>query len=139
MGDEVKDAWSEVADGFARLGQAIRDGYVGQEVADQRPVQPPDPADVGLRDALERFVAAGRDIGQRASGMARDVDVSAHARQVASSLNDALSATVDMIGREVAGWFERRDPTAATDDGTSQLAEAPTELTDTTTEEPASP
>ena len=66
-----------------------------------------------MREAFERFVAAGRDVGQRAVDVVRDVDVNAQAKHAASALNDALSATVDMIGREVSGWFGRSD---ATDD-----------------------
>ena len=123
MGDQVKDAWSEVAEGFAKLGQAIRDGYLGE--GPPGGARPHDPADTGLRDALERFVAAGRDIGQRTATMVRDIDVNAQAKQAASSLNDALSATVDMIGREVAGWFERHERPAATGDAHPELDEAP--------------
>ena len=40
----------------------------------------------------------------------RDSDVNAQAKHAAASLNDALSATVDMIGREVSGWFGRTEP-----------------------------
>ena len=36
---------------------------------------------------------------------------SAQARQAADRLDGALSATVDTIGREVAGWFRRPDET----------------------------
>ena len=129
MGDEVKDAWSEVADGFARLGQAIREGYVGPDAAASEPAaRPSDPADIGLRDALERFVAAGRDIGQRASTMVRDVDVNVEAKRAASSLNDALSATVDMIGREIAGWFDQHEPPATGSGATTELDESDAEV-----------
>ena len=52
--------------------------------------------------------------------MARDDDVKAQARQAAASLNDALSATVNMIGEQVGELFKRpakkvADPPASTD------------------------
>lgn len=102
VGDPVKDAWGEVAEGFSELGRAMKGRYVGEAQPDQT-AAPPD----GLREALERLVAAGRDIGQRAADVVRDADVNAQVKQATVSLNDALSATVDMIGREVAGWFGR--------------------------------
>jgi hypothetical protein len=51
----------------------------------------------------------------------RDAGVNAQAKDAAASLNDALSATVAMIGNEVGQRFGRNDRTAATtsaaDDG----------------------
>jgi hypothetical protein len=60
-----------------------------------------------LRDAFDRLVAAGRELGDRAADIARDEEVRAQARRAATSLNDALSATVDLIGEEVGGLFKR--------------------------------
>jgi hypothetical protein len=108
MSDPMKDAWSDVAEGFSSLGRVIKDRYQG----DDAPPAPDAAAarlDEALRDAVERFVAAGREIGQRAVDVVRDPEVSAQARAAASRLDDALSATVDSIGREVAGWFRRPD------------------------------
>jgi hypothetical protein len=108
MGDPMKDAWADVAEGFSSLGRAIRDRYEGDDA-------PPSPdaaaagLDEALRDAVERFVEAGREIGQRAVDVVQDPHIGAQARQAAARLEDALSATVDMIGHEVAGWFGRRD------------------------------
>jgi hypothetical protein len=111
MSDPVKDAWSEVAEGFSNLGQAMKDRYrsTDQEVGSDKS----EAEEEGLREAFERFVTAGRDVGQRAVDVVRDADVNAQAKHAATALNDALSATVDMIGREVAGWFGRAE---ATDD-----------------------
>jgi hypothetical protein len=113
-----------VADGFARLSGAVRDRYHGEveegegaepsggadhrEQAEHRP--PPEPAAAvdALRDALDGLISAGRDVGQRALDVWRDPDVNAEARHAASSLNEALGATVDMIGREVANLFTPR-------------------------------
>jgi len=122
--DPVKAAWGDVAEGFSKLGQAMKGRYAGEappEAADS----PPD----GLRDAFERFIAAGRDIGQRATDVVRDADVNTQAKDAATSLNDALSATVDMIGREVTGWFTRPpvdEDVLAVVDVTSESAPDPT-------------
>ncbi len=62
-----------------------------------------------MRDAFERFVNAGRDVGLRAVDVLRDDDVKTQAKHAATSLNDALSATVDLIGREVGSLFRRPD------------------------------
>jgi hypothetical protein len=108
MADPMKDAWAEVAEGLSSLGRTIKERYEG----DDPPPRPDATAfglDDALRDAIERFVAAGREIGQRAVEVVRDPQVSAQARQAAGRLDDALSATVDTIGREVAGWFRRPD------------------------------
>jgi len=104
----MKDAWADVGEGFSSLGRVIKERYQGEE-----PPPAPDAAAAGfdqaLRDAVERFVAAGREIGQRAVDVVRDPEVGAQARQAAARLDDAVSATVDTIGREVAGWFRRPD------------------------------
>jgi hypothetical protein len=102
---DPKDAWADVAEGFSSLGRTIKARYEGED-----PPPRPDAAaglDDALRDAIERFVAAGREIGQRAVEVVRDPEINAQARAAASRLDDALSATVDAIGREVAGWFRR--------------------------------
>jgi hypothetical protein len=116
----MKHAWGDVADGFARLGGAVRQRYhaeVGdegeqhEEHGEREPRKPP-PQPVAaidaLRDALDGLVAAGRDVGQRALDVWRDPDVNAEAKHAAASLNEALSATVDMIGREVSSLFTGR-------------------------------
>jgi hypothetical protein len=111
MSDPVKDAWNEVAEGFSQLGQAMKARYRSADEADAGATSASG-AEEGLREAFERFVAAGHDVGQRAVDVVRDADVNSQARQAAASLNDALSATVDMIGREVSGWFARSEPAA---------------------------
>jgi hypothetical protein len=110
MTDPVKDAWGEVAEGFAQLGHTMKDRYRGPDRAGGAGSGGVEASADALRDAFERLVAAGRDIGQRATDVVRDADVQGQVRQAASSLEDALSATVDMIGREVTGWFDRPDP-----------------------------
>jgi len=122
MGDPMRDAWNEVADGFAKLGDAMKDRYRGDAdgaPADRASAAPP--GYEGLREAFERLIDAGREVGQRSIEVLRDPDVNSQAKDAASSLNDALSATVDMIGKEVGRWFGRGadatpDPSAQPDD-----------------------
>jgi hypothetical protein len=110
----MKQAWNDVAEGFSTLGRMMKDSYQGASGD-----EPGDTATAGattggtqdaraaLRDAFDRLVAAGRDLGDRAADVARDDDVKAQAKRAAASLNDALSATVDLIGEEVGGLFKR--------------------------------
>ena len=136
MSEPMKDAWNEVADGFAKLGSVMRDRYRGG--ADDTPgaADTATAADTGtaagierLREAFERLVEAGRDVGQRSVDVVRDADVAAQAKDAASSVNDALSATVDMIGHEVGQWFGRGETTSntATSDA-SEPVDAPSEV-----------
>jgi hypothetical protein len=117
MSDPMKDAWNEVAEGFAKLGGAMKDRYRGEASGGEAAAAP---APDQLREAFERLVEAGRDVGQRSVEVLRDADVNAQARQAATSLNDALAATVDMIGNEVGRWFGRDGTTTATVDDTPE-------------------
>jgi hypothetical protein len=106
----MKQAWNDVAEGFSTLGRMMKERYEGasgDESGDA--VTPVGASDAGpaLRDAFDRLVAAGRDLGDRAADIARDDDLRAQAKRAAASLNDALSATVDLIGEEVGGLFSR--------------------------------
>ena len=114
MADPMKDAWANAAEGFSALGRAIKERYEGDD-----PPPRPDAAAAGFDDALraafERFVAAGARSVERAVEVARDPQVGTQARQFADRLEDALSTTVDTIGREVEGWFRRpAEPVEAT-------------------------
>ena len=70
-----------------------------------------------LRQAFERLLAAGREVGERTVKVAGDDEVRSQAKQAASSLNGALSATVDLIGEQIAGLFSRADK----ENGSSQI------------------
>lgn len=118
MSDPVKDAWNEVAEGFSKLGQAMKERFRGAEQQEGTTGSSDAGAEAGLREAFERFVSAGRDVGQRAAEVVRDADVNAQAKHAASTLNEALSATVDMIGREVGGLFGRGDEEEGSDEPT---------------------
>jgi hypothetical protein len=119
MNDPMKDAWNDVAEGFASLGRLMKDRFEADETAQPLPAEDT-AAGEALRESFERFVAAGRDVGQRAVDVLRDDEVRAQAKQAATALNDALSATVDLIGREVGGLFghgdKRPDETRPADD-----------------------
>ena len=124
MGEPVKDAWSEVADGFAKLGVAMRERY--RQEGDDAPSDAAESDVAGaqrLREAFERLVAAGRDVGQRSMDVVRDADVNAQAKDAARALNDALAATVDMIGSEVGQLFGRSDKSSATSSAAEEDAD----------------
>jgi hypothetical protein len=111
MNDPMKDAWNDVADGFSSLGRLMKERFEVDEAGQPAPTEDTAGGEA-LREAFERFVAAGRDVGQRAVEVLRDDDVKVQAKQAATALNDALSATVDLIGREVGGFFGRGDKPA---------------------------
>jgi hypothetical protein len=110
MSDPMKQAWNDVAEGFSTLGRMMKERYHGEggdePGADATAGGTPD-ARAALRESFDRLVAAGRELGDRAADVARDDDVKAQAKRAATSLNDALSATVDLIGEEVGGLFKR--------------------------------
>jgi hypothetical protein len=108
MNDPMKHAWNNVAEGFASLGRLMKERFESDETAQLLPAEET-AAGEALREAIERFVAAGRDVGQRAVVVLRDDAVKAQAKRAATALNDALSATVDRIAREVGGPFGQGD------------------------------
>ncbi len=104
MSDPMKQAWTDVGDGFSVLGRLIKDRYQGAPADESAGASS---ASGALRDAIDKLVAAGREFGDRATDVARDDDVKEQAKRAADALNDALSATVDMIGKEVGDLFKR--------------------------------
>ncbi len=107
MSDSMKHAWNDVADGFSALGRMMKERYQGASGEEREVTTSTAETGAALRDAVDRLVAAGRDLGDRAADVARDDEVRAQAKRAATSLNDALSATVDLIGEEVGGIFKR--------------------------------
>jgi hypothetical protein len=110
MSDEMKHAWNEVGDGFAALGRMVKDRYrAGDEPAgDATPIDDDDDREGAFREAVDRLVAAGRDLGDRAADVARDDDVKEQAKQAAANLNDAINVTVNLIGDQVTGFLNRK-------------------------------
>jgi len=131
VSDPMTHAWHEVADSFTSLGRTMRARYeraaAPEERAaapEERPVTPEEQAaaaaderstgsgertadpTAALRDAFEQLLAAGREFGDRTTGLVRDEDIKAELKHVAASLNSALEATVDQIGHEVRGFFK---------------------------------
>jgi hypothetical protein len=112
MSDPMKHAWHDVEEGFSTLGRMMRERYQAAKSAEDGLAES-EPADTdesgrALREAFDRLVAAGHDLGDRAADVIRDDDVKAQARRAAASLNDALSVTVDLIGEQVTGFFKGR-------------------------------
>lgn len=109
MSDPMKQAWSDVGEGFATLGRMMKDRYEGDDEAAGAAADERDDEGAGaaLREAVDRLVAAGKDLGDRASDVVRDDDVKEQAKRAASQLNDAIGATVDLIGAQVGGLFGR--------------------------------
>ena len=109
MSDPMKQAWRDVEDGFSTLGRMMRERYQG--ATETRRTDRQDRGSVcagaALRDAFEQLVAAGRELGDRTAEVVRDDDIRAQAKRAAASLNDALSATVELIGEQVTGFFKR--------------------------------
>jgi hypothetical protein len=146
MSEPMKQAWGDVAEGFSALGRLMKERYrgAGEEAAGEETAgdASADAAEAGadaaaaaerereataaLRDAFERLVSAARELGDRAADVARDDDVKAQAKRAAANLNHALTATADMIGEEVGGWFKRSKPEQSADgDSDSNAPAAP--------------
>lgn len=134
MSDPMKSAWDEVAESFSALGRAMKDRYAtgagsastpeeqaataaatstgtgtdtatGTFAGTEDAERGSDPT-AALRDAFDQLLAAGRQFSDRAAGLVRDDEVKAQAKHVAATLNSALEATVDQIGKEVRGMFK---------------------------------
>ena len=117
MSDPMKQAWNDVAESFSMLGRAMKERYQAadaEEAGVAAPVDGTQDDDAALRAALDKLVAAGREFGDRAVDVARDDHVTAQAKRVSASLNEAMSATVELLKERVDGLFNRpkgNDPT----------------------------
>ena len=134
MSDPMKQAWNDVADGFSTLGRMMKERYdaaSADEAGDTAAAASAQTDRAAFREAFDKLITAGREFGDRAVDVVRDDDVKAQAKRAAASLNDAVSATVDLIGEQVGGLFNRTSdddptpeaptsdalPTKPTDDG----------------------
>lgn len=118
MSDPMKNAWNDVAESFSALGRSMKDRYQGgptapdeeaaQRFADQDSAAGGGQADptADLRSAFDQLLAAGKAFGDRLTGVVRDDDLKSQARQIGTSINDAIEATLDQIGQEVRGFFK---------------------------------
>lgn len=121
MSDRVRDAWAEVGAGFSSLGESISSKFKhadDADDADDADAAGPTASEPGaagarldddpeLRAAFDRFVAAGRELGDRLAGVGRDDEVRARARDTSRKLDDALVATVDLITDRLSGLVGR--------------------------------
>ena len=107
MSDPMKQAWDGVADGFSTLGRMMKERYKDTGDNGETATVGGADADAAFRQAFERLVAAGRELGARAAEVARDDDIRAQAKRATSSLSDALSTTMNFLGEEVGGFFKR--------------------------------
>ncbi|HEX4982080.1 MAG TPA: hypothetical protein VFV63_10295 [Ilumatobacteraceae bacterium] len=109
MSDPMKQAWNDVGEGFSMLGRMMKERYQTADAggADDAAAAASAQDDDALRAAFAKLLAAGREFSDRAVDVARDDDVKAQAKRVAASLNDAVTATVDLIGEHVDGLFNR--------------------------------
>lgn len=117
MSDPMKQAWNDVAENFSMLGRTMKERYQAanaDEADDAATAAGAQDDDAKLRAALDKLVAAGREFGDRAVDVARDDHVKAQAKRVSASLNEAMSATVELLKEQVDGLFNRpkgNDPT----------------------------
>jgi hypothetical protein len=132
MNDPMKQAWNDVAETFTSLGRAMKDHYERfdhEEAADEA-----DRADVGgVRATLDRVVDAGRDLGEKIVGTVADEDVKSQARQVLHALNEALSATVEIVGEQLSSVVKRspaRSRESASPDSEDEGAETVLDATE---------
>ena len=110
---EMRQAWSDVGDRFSALGDALRRrGGSSDATGDAETGGEGDGG--ALRDAFGKVMDAVRELGDQASTVVKDPDVRAHTRDVAHSLNAALSATVDRIGGEVDALARKAKRTGRT-------------------------
>ena len=123
MSDPMKQAWNDVAESFSMLGRLMKERYQAADTADTggagdaTATASAKDDEAALREAFDKLAAAGREFGDRAVDVARDDDVKAQAKRVAASLNDAVSATVELIGEHVEGLFNRSKGNDATPEG----------------------
>ena len=108
--DPMKQAWNDVAEGFSTLGGMMKERYQGaseDKTGDTATAGGESDAGAALRDAFDRLVAAGRELGDRAADVAGTMTSGREPSRAATSLNNTLSATVELIGDEVGGFFRR--------------------------------
>ena len=104
---DPKKTWADVGEGFETLGRLLKQRFTTHDspISTEPEASPEERA--AVREAFDKLVAAAKDFGDRATDVAKDPEVKAQTKQVARSLNTALSSTVDMIGDEVGGFFKR--------------------------------
>jgi len=124
MSDPMKQAWNDVAENFSMLGRTMKERYQAAnagEAGDAATAAGAQDDDAALRAAFDKLVAAGREFGDRAVDVARDDHVKAQAKRVSASLNEAMSATVELLKEQVDGLFNRPKGDDPTIDASSSI------------------
>ncbi len=99
MSDDVKHGWQLLGEQMTALGALVQERLTAPEPSPAD--APSDGATDQIKAALDHVVAATRELGERIGDVARDEDVRTTARQTMTSLDDAITATVDLIVSEV--------------------------------------
>jgi len=102
----ARQEWDQVGDRFSALGQAVVRRYRVPDVGSDQPGGEGEDR-VAVGEAFDQLVASVRHLAERATDVLRDATVKAQAKEVARSLNAALSATVDDLGEEVDALLKR--------------------------------
>jgi hypothetical protein len=102
MSDDAKQAWDEVGKRFVSLGSTMKEHYKGAAAGT-------DAADASaVKAALERLKAAVSEAAERTGDLVRDDGIRSQTKDVAGSLERALSATVEQISQAVEGLVHRK-------------------------------
>lgn len=111
MSDSMKDAWDEVGENFSTLAKLVRDRYRESQPDDGTAVRPAadpaqDEAAAKFRHAFDSLIDAARDLSDRASEITHSEEIRSQARQAGTSLNSALSKTVDALVDDLGDLFK---------------------------------
>lgn len=133
--DPIKDAWSDVADSFSALGRTMKERFDREPEPEDPGAARTDPS-AALREAFEALIAAGRDLGDKVTGITRDEALKGQARQVGTSINQALESTINQITGEMRAFFKGSAPERETVD--TNVADEVTDAAEAADDEPAS-
>lgn len=128
----MRESWHEVAERFSALGRSAKERYRATAVeddeadgADADAAEREERTSAALKAALEQLMSAGRELGERVADVARDDELRRQAKQTSSTLDEALSATVQLIEEQANNLFRRskdRDEPAGWDPPTGPPA-----------------
>ncbi|MFV0307019.1 MAG: hypothetical protein ACK5OX_04675 [Desertimonas sp.] len=129
--DPIKHAWNDVADSFSALGRSMKDRFERDPDAEHATTgdHGSDPT-AALREAFEQLLAAGRDLGDKVTGITRDDRLKGRARSVGTSINHAVEATINQITGEMRSFFkgstgDDASPDATGNDGPPTVIDGP--------------
>lgn len=106
MTDSVKQVWRDLGEQIGDLGASIQARFREAPASDASRAE----HEAAVRDALRRLVDAGRELGERLGDVANDEVVQQHAKAAATSLDAALTATVEMVAGKVERLVQHERP-----------------------------